>query len=390
VDRLIDRGEYAALGRCVYLNQAALGLIPARSTAAMLRFISEVAQFGNLRLADDEELRVLDELRAAAASLLGVPRASVAIIGGASEALGQAAALVERADASVVLVSSDFPSVSYPWLAAARRSPTRIDTVDDRGDEDLTSALLDAIVESTTAVSFSAVQYATGTKVDVRAVADRAHEVGARVIVDATQLAGAGPVDMTAWDADAVVTSGYKWLSSHGGAAILALCPELVEETPRLVGWKGTAQPFAFDPMTLPLAPDARRFEMSTIAYVSAVGLCESITMLSELDPARIQAHARRLATNLVEQVRPLGWAPFRDLSDPAASGHIVALAHPTLSSTAVQRALASEHDVICSDRNGRIRVSLHAYNDDSDIEALVNGLADVGVNRRGGSIPWT
>jgi cysteine desulfurase / selenocysteine lyase len=385
MDSLIARSEYAALDSCVYLNQAALGLIPTRSMSAMLRFMSEVAQYGNLRLSDEDELRVLDQLRLAAASLLGTPPASVAITAGAREALGQAAALVGTIDASVVLVSSDFPSVSYPWLLAAQRSPTRIVTVDDRRGEDLTACLVDAIDETTTAMCFSAIQYGTGTKVDVRAVADRAHEAGARVIVDATQIAGAAPVDMASWHADAVVCSGYKWLSSHGGAALFALDAELVDETPQLVGWKGTEQPFAFDAMSLSLAPDARRFEMSTIAYASAVGLCESITMLSDLDPRRIQAHARSLATNLVERVAPLGWSPFRDLSDPASSGHIVALRHPTLSSGTVQRFLAAKHRVICSDRNGCLRVSLHAYNDDSDIEALVHGLADVGATARAG-----
>jgi cysteine desulfurase/selenocysteine lyase len=158
-----------------------------------------------------------------------------------------------------------------------------------------------------------------------------------------------------------------------------------VDETPQLVGWKGTEHPFAFDAMSRSLAPDARRFEMSTIAYASAVGLCESIAMLSDLDPRRIQAHARSLATSLVERVASLGWSPFRDLSDPASSGHIVALMHPTLSSGTVQRFLAAEHRVICSDRNGCLRVSLHAYNDDSEIEALVHGLAEVGATARAG-----
>jgi|SRR5918995_5997672 hypothetical protein len=74
MDSLIARSEYAALDSCVYLNQAALGLIPTRSTSAMLRFMSDVAQYGNLRLSDDEEVRILDERRAAAASLLGTPQ----------------------------------------------------------------------------------------------------------------------------------------------------------------------------------------------------------------------------------------------------------------------------------------------------------------------------
>jgi cysteine desulfurase / selenocysteine lyase len=375
MDSLVPRDEYVALRHCVYLNQAALGLIPATSVSAMVRFLADVAQLGNLRLSDDAEVVVLDDVRRAAAQLLDVPPGWVAITGGASEALGQVAALIAEIEGSVLLVSSDFPSVTYPWLVAAQRHGTAIKTVDDCADTNLTDSLIDAIDESTKVVCFGAVQYATGSQVDVAAVAERAHRVGARVVVDATQLAGAGPVSVRQWGADAVVCSGYKWLSSHGGVAVLTLAPDLVERTPQLVGWKGTRQPFAFEPLSLPLAADARRFELSTIAYVSAIGLRESIAILSALDPLRIEQHAHRLAAELVERVAPLGWTPFRPLTDPAASSHIVALSHPTMRADDVQRGLAHDHNVICSSRNGSIRVSLHVYNDDHDLAALVGGL---------------
>ena len=97
MDPLIDRGEYAALADCTYLNQASLGLIPRTSLEASVRFLADVAQHGNLRLSDQAEARVLDELREAAAELLGAPVASVAVVGGASEGLGQLAALLSGA-----------------------------------------------------------------------------------------------------------------------------------------------------------------------------------------------------------------------------------------------------------------------------------------------------
>ena len=132
VESLVARDEYVALGRCVYLNQAALGLIPARSVSAMMSFLADIAQLGNLRLSDEDEVVVLDDVRCAAAQLLDVPPERVAITGGAGEALGQVAALVADIDGSVLLVSSDFPSVTYPWLVAAQRHGTDVRTVDDR------------------------------------------------------------------------------------------------------------------------------------------------------------------------------------------------------------------------------------------------------------------
>ena len=121
MDPLIDPGEYAALAYCTYLNQASLGLIPRTSLEASVRFLAEVAQHGNLRLSDQAEAGVLDGLRTAAAELLGAPVPSVAVVGGASEGLGQLAALLSSAGVKVVLVASDFPSVTYPWLAARDR-----------------------------------------------------------------------------------------------------------------------------------------------------------------------------------------------------------------------------------------------------------------------------
>ena len=194
---LIDPGEYAALGYCTYLNQASLGLIPRASVEASVRFLTEVAQHGNLRLSDQAEARVLDGLRTAAAELFGAPAASVAVVGGASEGLGQLAALLSSAGGEVVLVPSDFPSVTYPWLAARDRLGMRIRWVRDTPDRDLTLALGDGISEGTTVVCVSAVQFATGSQVDIGALVARARAVGARVVVDVTQLAGAAPVTMT-------------------------------------------------------------------------------------------------------------------------------------------------------------------------------------------------
>lgn len=241
---LVPRDRYAALDRCTYLNQAALGLIPVPTVHAMHSFVEEVGQFGNLCLSDDQEAEILDGVRSAGAALLGTSPEAVAVVGSASEGLSQVASLLAPHHGSVVLVASDFPSVTYPWLTVAERRPISLHFVEDGPGRDLTQDLVDAIDPTTVVVAFNVVQYATGTRVDAREVAERAHEVGARVIVDATQLAGAGPVDMVGWGADALVTSGYKWLSAHGGVALLALTPDLVGRLPGLVGWKGTHQPF--------------------------------------------------------------------------------------------------------------------------------------------------
>ena len=86
----------------------------------------------------------MDGLRTAAADLLGAPVAAVAVVGGASEGLGQLAALLSSAGGEVVLVPSDFPGVTYPWLAARDRLGMRIRWVRDTPGRDRTQALASA------------------------------------------------------------------------------------------------------------------------------------------------------------------------------------------------------------------------------------------------------
>src|SRR5258708_30318782 len=155
---LVARGRYEALSDCVYLNQASLGLIPRESVDAMARFVRDVAQYGNVRMSDATEARLLDDLRAAASALLHAPQRSIAVIGGASEGLGQVAAALATGSDEVLLVPTDFPSVTYPWLRARARLGTTIPWVEAEPQTDLSTALIEAISGSTSVVCISAVQ----------------------------------------------------------------------------------------------------------------------------------------------------------------------------------------------------------------------------------------
>jgi selenocysteine lyase/cysteine desulfurase len=172
-------------------------------------------------------------------------------------------------------------------------------------------------------------------------------------VVDVTQMAGAAPVTMTHWGVDALVCSGYKWLSAPAGVALLAITENLAAATPVVVGWKGSATPFDFTAQELSLAADARRFELSTMSYSATMGLLTSIKLLTGIGLTAISEHASKLAAELAEQTAPLGWAPYRAPGDTSASGHIVSLRHPAATADDVQAALASQHNINTSSRAG-------------------------------------
>ena len=376
IPSLYDRLDYPSLGQSVYLNQASLGLIGQPAVTAMHTFIDDVARHGNLYMSDSDEVGYCETLRERAARLFHCDSTQVAIVAGASEILGQLPSLLQpRLNSTILAVSSDFPAITRPWLRLAALKGHKVRFVGDQPTCNLTDTLIEAIDENTAVVAVSSVQYGTGTVVDISRLRQRTAQVGARLIVDATQAAGAMRADAAAWGADAVVASGYKWLGGHGGVALAVMSPLLLEQIPPLPGWMGASDPFGFDATSVSLANDARRYTQSTMSYVSMAGLMIAVEQLLSLGEARIEAHARRLAAMLVSDASKYGWQPFRSVSDPAASPHIISLGHPRESVPTIVDRLRS-HNIVCGTRGGRIRISLAPYNDASDVDTLIEAFA--------------
>ena len=376
IPSLAPRSDYPTLEGSVYLNQASLGLIGRPAVEAMHGFLDDVARHGNRSMSDQDEVAYFESLRERAARMLGSDMGAIAIVGGASELLGQLPYLLEPAPGSRVLaVATDFPAVTRPWLRLAARGGCELGFVDDVPADDLTDTLIDALDDRTSVLAVSQVQYATGTVVDVPRLRDATRRAGVSLIVDASQAAGAVPLDASAWGADVVVCSGYKWLGGHGGVALASVSKRLLEDVPPLPGWMGAPEPFGFDATSVLVATDARRFTQSTMAYVSMAGLTASLDQLLGLGAARIEAHARALAALLVDELAPSGWHPFRSPDDAAASPHIISIAPPARSQEVAAAALR-ERGIVCGTRGGRIRVSLAPYNDERDVRALVEALA--------------
>ena len=372
---LFDRCDYPTLTESIYLNQASLGLIGRSAVDAMHGLLDNIARHGNLYMSDEDEVNFLDALRERAARLFHTEAHRIAVLSSASEMLGQIPLMLPRpSGAKVIAVATDFPAITRPWLRLAERGECRIDFVDDNPETDLTTDLIARMDEQTSLIAVGSVQYATGSVVDVPRLRQATAEAGVRLVIDATQGAGAVETNTGAWDADIVVASGYKWLGGHGGAAIGVLAPTMLDMTPPLPGWMGAPDPFEFDATRMLLADDARRYTQSTMSYLSVVGLTTAIDQLLTFGMEKLEHSAARLAHLLVGAVEPYGWRPFRRLDDHAASSHIISLGRQGDNLDGILERLRTV-GIVCSARGGRLRVSLAPYNDEDDIAALVDAL---------------
>jgi selenocysteine lyase/cysteine desulfurase len=372
---LFDRDHYPTLRDVVYLNQASLGLIGQPALDAMTGFLQDVGRHGNTYMSDEDETGFLDVLRSKAAQMLGSEPGQVAILSSASELLGQIPLiLAPGARSKIVAVSTDFPAITRPWLRLAGRGGCRVDFVRDHPDSNLTSELIDRIDGDTAVVTVGSVQFATGTVVDIPRLRVATAQAGVRLVVDATQEAGAMNRSMGSWEADVVASSGYKWLGGHGGVAIGIISRPLLEEIPALPGWMSAPEPFDFDATGLPLARDARRYTQSTISYASAAGLTAAIDQLLDVGLDNVERSAADLARQTVDELRPYGWHPLRELGDPAASAHIVSLGRDGIDMRHVIGQLRRAN-IVAAGRGGRLRISLAPYNNEEDVADLVKVL---------------
>jgi len=376
INALVDRSSYPTLNECVYLNQASLGLIGQPAVLSMHEFLDDTARHGNLRMTDEQEVGFFESLRERGARLLNCPADQLAVTASASELLGQLPFLIgPSSGSSIVAVATDFPAVTRPWIRYAAENDCSVRFVRDVPAENLTDELMAAIDDCTSVVAVSSVQFSTGSSVDVPRLSEACGRAGARLVIDATQAAGILRVDSQAWRADAVVTSGYKWLGGHGGVALSAVSPSLLQRDPPLQGWFGASNPFDFEATTLDLAASARRFTQSTMSYISMAGLATAIDHLMTIEEGGLEAHSRRLSDLLVKGTRAHGWTPFRAPDDASAAPHIVSLTHAEIGAQRAADALRSNR-IVCGVRNGRVRVSLAPYNNSADVGALMDALA--------------
>lgn len=378
INALFDRSDYPSLKEHIYLNQASIGLIGQPAVQAMHDFLDTTARHGNLRMTDEQEVGFFESLRQQGATLLNCHPDQLAITAGASELLGQLPFLIRpRSGSSIVAVATDFPAVTRPWIRYAAENECSLRFVDDVPAENLTDRLIDDMDSDTAVVAVSSVQFSTGSMVDIPRLREACARADARLIVDATQAAGILEMDSQHWMADAVVTSGYKWLGGHGGVALAAVSPTLLEQGPPLPGWMGTTDPFDFEATELHFATGARRFTQSTMSYISMVGLSTALHHLLSFKARRLEAHSRSLSHRLIKGLRAHGWTPFRASEDASASPHIVSLAHSETGAEETTRALR-RRNIVCGVRNDRIRVSLAPYNNSDDIDALIDTLASI------------
>ena len=372
---LAYRDRFPTLRRGPYFAAHTLGPMPDTVPDALARFAAEWADQGVVAWTG-----WLEQIRAAAAileGLFGAPVGSVVLGPNVSVLAGQVLSCFDWTGPRSRLVTTDleFPTCDYLYRAQETLG-AKVEAVPSR---DLTvdlDRLLEAIDTQTALVAVTHVAFRSSALLDAAAVAARAHEVGALVLLDTYQSAGTVPIDVESLGVDLMVGGSVKWLLGGPGTGYLYARPEVAAElAPWLVGWFGHQAPFAFEPSPIALAAGAGRFVTGTPNVAAHVMAAEGYRIVAEAGVEAIRAKSRRQVARLLDGFQAQG-ATVRGPLDPERRGGSVVVDFD--GAEQVTQGLTAR-GYTCDYRPGAgLRLGPHLYTTDDECDAVVAEVASL------------
>ncbi len=370
------REHYPILADTTYMNSNSMGAMPRQAKEALLRYTEDwVAQGVEVW---GEWIRTVDEVSDAAAQFIGAPAGQTILNQNVAFFQAQIASCFDFSGErnKVVMEALQFPNVIYVW-ERHRDLGARLELVpSDDGMTVPTERMLEAIDEQTLIVPISHGIYVSGALQDVKAICDRAHEVGALVMVDAYQTVGVVPIDVTEWGADIVVAGSHKWLCGGPGTAFMWMKPELRERlNPRITGWLGHARPFSFEPAPIAYSPNNWRFMGGTPSIPAYYIARAAYKNLLEIGVPKIRAHNLALSRIIINRAQEAGLTVHSPTDDSRRSG-FVAIDFPT-SEAACAQLIAERYKLDWRPKCG-LRLGPHFYTTEAEVERMMARIVEL------------
>jgi kynureninase len=371
------RSEFPILDKTVYLISHSLGAMPRETYARLNDYAETWATRGVRAWAEgwwDMPVTTGNEI----ARIIGAEPGSVAMHQNVSICQSLILSCFDPTPKRNKIVYSElnFPSVMYVYEAHARNDKLRIETV--ASDDGITVPLerfLDAIDEDTLLVPFSHVLFKSGFLQNAKAITERAHEVGAMVVLDSYQSAGTVPFSVKELNVDFATGGSVKWLCGGPGAGYLYVRPDLQQQLqPKTTGWMAHEQPFAFE-TELRYAPGITRFLHGSPAIPALYAAQSGYRIINEIGVERIREKSVRQTMRLIALAEEAG---FRVTSPKSAAdrGGTITVWHEA--AAAITKELIRREFIVDYRPGAGVRISPHFYTKDEELELVIEEMKNI------------
>jgi kynureninase len=371
------RAEFPIVQSCTYLVSHSLGAMPRRTATYLQQFADEWSKRGVRAWSEGwwEAGRTTGDLLA---PVLGVPTGSISMHQNVTVAQAIIASChrFDGARKKIVMTDLEFPSNMYLFEGFRRYGAEIVYVQSDDAMRTNLGRLLDAIDERTALVPLSLVLFKSAYIQNAQAVIEKAHRVGARVILDVYQAAGAVPMNIEALKADFAVGGSVKWLCGGPGAGYLYVRPDLARELePGIVGWAAHASPFQFATGAIEYADAPERFQSGTPNVPSIYSARAGYEIVKEIGVEAIRAKSLRLTRRLIDLA---GQAGFRVNTPDADNERGGAVIIDVPNGAAVADELIRREVIVDYRPGAGIRMAPHFYNTMEEIDHAMETLVGI------------
>lgn len=286
---------------------------------------------------------------------------------------------------NIIVADAQFPSNVYTWRELAKEKDLIIKTISypieqlvGRGAT-WNERLLDSIDNQTALVALSHIHWANGTKFDLKRISERAHAVGALLIVDGTQSVGALPIDVKEMGIDALVCGGYKWLMGAYSLGYAYYSDYFDNGKPLEENWMARRNAEDFRGLIDykdDYAPLSIRYDMGEKSnFINVPMGIVALQQLLDWGIENIQNYCLNLTREAIKEWQQHGyWVEDEALR----GGHLFGVQMPTSISVEKMLTVLKERQIHVSVRGEFVRISPNIYNDAADIAALTDVLINL------------
>jgi selenocysteine lyase/cysteine desulfurase len=356
-----------------FLDHAAVAPLPRASGDVLRTWIGEQENHGVVAWPSFEAR--LEEIRSQVARLIHADCEEIAFISSTTQGIGLIAeGYPWREGDNVVTASDEYPSNLYPWMNLASRG-VAVRMVPGREGRIPLEDLRAAMDRSTRVLAISHVEFATGFRNDLDALAELCQARGVALFVDAIQGLGPFRIDVRRTPIDFLAADGHKWLLGPEGAGLLFVRRDWIDRLrPIGVGWHSVVGSYNSPRVEFQLKPNAQRWEGGSFNMPGLLTFGASLGLFFEWGLDAVSCRILDRAEAVREVAASAGWTVYGS-DRPADRSSIVVLERPGVDPAAAARALRQKHAIVASCRRGRLRLSPHVYNNGEDLERLRSGL---------------
>jgi cysteine desulfurase/selenocysteine lyase len=359
------RKEFPVTENSTYLNSAAAGPLSRATMAAATEYYQQMMDDGDIHW--DEWLEKREQVRRKVAAFINAEPDEIALTTNTSSGMNVIIDALET-HGEVISCDLEFPVSTLPWMN--RRIPIHL--VKSFDGAVAIEDICEAMNVRTGIICMSHVQYSSGFRVDLETLANA--KGGHALVVNAAQSAGVFEINVKRMKIDALSATGHKWMLSGYGSGFVYLSRELQERSkPRAIGWLSVEDPYSDRNNEIHLRHDtAARAELGCPHFAGMFALGAAVDLIANVGMKNIEARALELNRFLTARLIESGWKVLSPIADEGmrSAETLVEFDDPA----GVVEKLGDQQIIVTKKPQG-IRVATHFFNNEADVERLIEGL---------------